>query len=114
MTDAIATEEHPTGNLVTTLYYKKRFAVLGAICGIVLFFGTPPLVLQFHVGFGSNYSRQWVESMPDWIAPTMLVIGMGGGVLMILLSALAAVLIPSQVTREQARERTATLPENHR
>jgi hypothetical protein len=83
----------------TTLVYKKYFAALGVICGLALFFGTPPLVLQFHEGFQSSYGQKWVESFPHWVASSMLLLGMGGGVVTILASCLFGVLIPSQVIR---------------
>jgi hypothetical protein len=101
MSDESQTEPKTTSNESTTLVYKKYFAAVGVACGLILFFATPPLVLQFHVGFDGNYSRRWVESLPTWVASSMLLIGMGGGVLIILLSALFGVLIPSRVTRER-------------
>ncbi len=85
----------------TTLVYKKYFALLGLIAGLVLFFGTPPLVLQYHEGFQSNYNRQWVESLPDWVAASMLLLGMAGGVVIILVSSLLGMFIPSHVIRQQ-------------
>jgi len=83
----------------TTLVYGKIFALLGLICGAAMVFGTPGLVLLFHQGMG-RHSTDWVESMPAWTAPTMLCIGMGGGVVTVVLSALFGVLIPSRVVRE--------------
>jgi hypothetical protein len=82
-----------------TLIYGKLFALLGLICGAAMVFGTPGVVLLFHQGLDSQ-SREWVESLPDWTAPTMLCIGMGGGAVTVVLSALFGLLIPSRVVRE--------------
>ena len=69
------------------------------IGGLAMVFGTPGVLLLFHEGLGSP-SREWVESMPSWTAPTALFIGMGGGTLIALLSICFGMLIPSRVVRE--------------
>lgn len=86
------------GERRTTIVYGKSFAVLGFIGGLAMVFGTPGILLLFHEGLGSG--REWVESLPSWTAPTALCIGMGGGVLLTLVSMCFGLLIPSRVIRE--------------
>ena len=75
-----------------SLVYGKFSAFLGVAAGLALVFGTPVIVTFFH-----DENSEWVESLPEWTVPIMLFIGMGGGVLVILLSALFGMLIPSRV-----------------
>jgi hypothetical protein len=91
----------------TTVIYGKVFALIGVLAGLALVFGTPGVLLLFHQGLNSG-SRKWVESMPDWTAPTMLCIGMGGGVLLMVISACFGLLLPSRVIREAANSRSRT------
>ena len=83
----------------TTVIYGKFFAVIGVVAGLAMVFGTPGILLAIHQGLDSE-SREWLESMPSWTAPTVLCIGMGGGVLLTLFSACLGLLIPSRVIRE--------------
>jgi hypothetical protein len=83
----------------TTIIYAKYFALIGMIGGLAMVFGTPGILLLFHQGLDDS-SREWVESMPSWAAPTALCIGMGGGALIMLFSACFGLLIPARVIRE--------------
>lgn len=83
----------------TIVIYGKFFAFIGVVGGLAMVFGTPGVLLLFHQGLDST-GREWVESLPSWTAPTMLCIGMGGGVLLTMLSACFGLLIPSRVIRE--------------
>jgi len=89
----------------TTVVYGKVFAIIGVVAGLSLVFGTPGVLLLFHQGLGSG-SREWVESLPRWTAPTMLCVGMGGGVLITIFSACFGLLIPSRVIREVTNDRS--------
>ena len=84
----------------TTVIYGKYFALIGIVGGLAMVFGTPGILLLFHDGLGDS---AWVESMPSWTAPTVLCIGMGGGVLITLVSVCFGLLIPSRVIREGER-----------
>jgi hypothetical protein len=97
-------EQSGTGRR-TTVVYGKVFAFIGIFAGLAMVFGTPGVLLLFHQGLDSS-SREWVESLPRWTAPTMLCIGMGGGVLISVFSACFGLLIPSRVIREAANGRS--------
>ena len=85
----------------TALVYEKAFAVRGMICGVLMLLGSPFFVLLFHEVVDSvGKPDLWAKMFPDWVAATMLCIGMVGGVLTIVLSVLFGLLIPSRVTRE--------------
>ena len=99
MSEKIESTQPPRPMRRTTVVYGKLFALLGILGGLAMFFGTPGILLLFHQGLGDD-SRTWVESMPDWVAPTALCIGMGGGALTTLISAGFGLLIPSRVIRE--------------
>lgn len=99
MSENTQTESRAKHKQTTTLYYGKFFALLGVLCGCAMLGGTPAIVTLYHEST-SSYGREWVESLPSWTIPTMLCIGMGGGVLTIVLSALFGILIPSRVVRE--------------
>ena len=75
-----------------TRVYGKLFALMGVVAGLALVVFTPVIVTLFH-----DVNKQWVESMPEWTIPTLLVIGTGGGVLIALVSVVFALLIPSRV-----------------
>ena len=83
----------------TTVVYSKFFAFMGIVGGLAMVFGTPGVLLLFHQGL-DHASREWVESMPAWTAPTVLCIGMGGGALITVFSACFGLLIPSRVIRD--------------
>ena len=83
----------------TTVIYGKFFAFIGIVAGLAMVFGTPGILLAIHQG-AERGSREWLESMPSWTAPTLLCIGMGGGVLITLFSVCFGLLIPSRVIRE--------------
>lgn len=99
MSEKTLATDKPAATRQTTIIYGKFLAFIGIFGGIALVFGTPGVLLLFHQGLGSA-SQQWVESMPGWAAPTMLCIGMGGGVLITLVSACFGMLIPARVIRE--------------
>ncbi len=75
-----------------SLVYGKSSAFLGVTAGLALVFGTPVMVSLFN-----EANRTLVNSLPEWTVPIMLFIGMGGGVLITLVSSLFALLIPSRV-----------------
>jgi len=91
----------PADIRTTALFYEKAFAVRGMICGVLMLLGSPFFVLLFHEVVDSvGKPDLWEAMFPDWVAATMLCIGLVGGVLTILLSVLFGLLIPSRVTRE--------------
>jgi len=102
--NAVTNEQSGIGRR-TTVVYGKVFAFIGIVAGLAMVFGTPGVVMLFHQGLDSS-SREWVESLPRWTVPTMLCIGMGGGVLISVFSACFGLLIPSRVIREAANGRS--------
>ena len=82
-----------------TVTYQKSFAAIGVCCGLILFFGSPLMLFMFQ-DLLSSHGRTWFESLPGWMAPTMMCIGMGGGVLTILVSVVFGLLIPLKVARD--------------
>lgn len=86
-----------SGQRRSTVVYGKFFAFLGVLSGLLLAFGTPGfLVANVH----DQQMRELIESMPPWAVHTLLCIGMGGGVFVVVISIAFAMLIPSKVIRE--------------
>jgi hypothetical protein len=91
----------PVDSRTTALVYEKAFAIRGMACGVLMLLGSPFFVLAFHETVDAvGKPDLWAKMFPDWLAATMLCIGMVGGVLTILLSVLFGLLIPSRVTRQ--------------
>jgi len=86
-----------SGQRRSTIVYGKFFAFLGVMAGLLLAFGTPGFLLA---NVHDQKIREMIESMPTWAVPTLLCIGMGGGVIVILISIAFAMLIPSKVIRD--------------
>jgi hypothetical protein len=107
MHDSPTTTLPPADGRTTALVYEKSFARAGMLCGVVLLLGSPFFVLLFHMAVESAKAGLWEQLFPHWLAPTMLCIGMIGGVLTILLSVLFGLLIPSRVTRERPESDSA-------
>lgn len=105
MSEKFVAAQPPVGSTITTtLVYKKRFAVLGIVCGFVLFFGTPFMVFVLFDEL-LRFEHRWkriLDALPPWLVPAMLLVGMVAGLLTILLSALFCIVIPSTITRGPA------------
>jgi hypothetical protein len=107
--DAAMDEKSQGGSSVgrnqrTTMVYSKAFAYLGLACGFVILAGTWLTVLFWSTV--SRYEREWLSSLPEWTVPTLLCVGSVSGLLLIFVSTVFGVLIPSRVIREDTSNKT--------
>ncbi|MEM6470501.1 MAG: hypothetical protein AAF802_13175 [Planctomycetota bacterium] len=93
----------PNSQTRSTVVYGKFFAFLGVLAGLLLAFGTPGFLLA---NIHDREIRELVESLPTWAIPTLLCIGIGGGVVVVAMSVAFGLLIPSKVTRGGSEAKT--------
>ena len=91
------TSEGPSVDRTAVIQYEKKFAMRGMLCGLLMFLGTPWLLLMYYESFRPD---AWMRLFPTWIGPVILCLGMGGGVFVIVASVLFGLLIPTRVTQQ--------------